>query len=301
MPARALPLAALLICVVASAAAWAGPRAGEAGRGLIVFWSDSPYPSLWAVRPDGTHLRRVWPSRQNAKRPALSPDRRWIAFDGAPPGKPPLSDFDIEVVDVNGKHRRTVVGSPQAEIDAQWSPDGTLLSFTRAPTTRDLAEHGEIWIVRREGTGQVRLGPGSGARWSPDGRRLVFSAPTASSDGDLFVMNADGTERRLLLGTRQAKQPAAWSRDGSQILFTGFGGRALSGDVYLMNADGTNVRRLTRTPGHDIAAGWSPDGSKILFTSVREGFSHLFVMNRDGSKPHSISRTRRNQFDPSWR
>jgi len=94
--------------------------------GTIVFWTDSPIPSLRAMRADGTHVRRIAAS-QSAKRPSLSPDRKWVAFDGTPKGKPPLSDFDIEVVRVDGTHQRTVVATKKWELDAQWSPDGRRL------------------------------------------------------------------------------------------------------------------------------------------------------------------------------
>src|SRR5262245_40517496 len=67
---------------------------GVGGGGLIYFWSDRDWPTLWAMWADGSHERRVYKTYQNAKRPTPSPDGRWIAFDGDPPGKQrPLGDF----------------------------------------------------------------------------------------------------------------------------------------------------------------------------------------------------------------
>ena len=271
--------------------------------GTIVFWTDSPVPSLRAMRADGTHLRRI-PARQNAKRPALSPDRRWIAFDGTPPGKPPLSDFDVQLVRLDGTRQRTVFATRDWELGAQWSPDGRRLAFAKMPPGADW-RRSVVCTVRTDGTGLRRLGPGTDPHWSPDGTKLLVAAPGAASEGDLFVVDAEGGGRALLLANGQLKQPAGWSPDGSRILFTQWQSAGVGvyahADVYVMEADGSRVRRLTRDPADDLAAGWSPDGTRILFTSDRNGRSQIFVMNLDGTHVRNLSGRRVDEFDPSWR
>jgi Tol biopolymer transport system component len=292
-------LAGLLALLAGGASSTAAPSSETRVGSLILFWSDTPWPSLWSIRPDGSHRTRVFRTRQNCKRPVLSPDRRWIAFDGTPPGQRPLSQFDIQVMRRDGTGRRTLVPSPDRETDPQWSPDGTRLSYVR------LAEADEqdfrkswIWTMRPDGTGAKRLVLGNNARWSPDGKRLVFSAPTARSDGDLFVINADGSGLRLLLSTPRLEWPSDWSPNGKKILFT----RELLGgtDVYSMSADGSNVRRLTHARGEDIGGTWSPDGTRIVFTSRRFRLSHLFVMRADGRGEHQLTRRNAEDFEPSW-
>ena len=296
------PRAAGAGCPSAPAApAVAPPPANEAAQRRILFWRETPWPSLWSVRADGTRLRRVYPTRQNAKRPRLSPDRRWISFDGASPGKPPITDFDVQIVRVDGSGRRTLAESTAWELDAAWSTDGKRLSFSRwRPRGEDDDWlRSQIWVVDVDGGPARRLGLGTAARWSPDGKRLVFSAPTPASDGDLFVMNADGTARCRLLATPALEQAADWSPDGRRILFTRFGPDGA--DVYSMNVDGTGVRNLTRAPGFDLASSWSPDGSKVLFTGPRPGAAEMFVVDADGSHARSLSRGRFRGSDPSWR
>jgi len=251
------------------------------------------------MRPDGSNRHRIFRTSQNAKRPTLSPDGRWIAFDGAPPGKPALSDFDIQVVRVDGGARRTLAESRATEIDAQWSPNGARLSFSREPSPADW-HRSWIWTVRLDGSAVRRLGRGQFARWSPDGRRLVLDAPAKGSEGDLALVNADGTGRRRLAATPELEQAAGWSPDGTRILFTRYD-LAGGSDVYVMDVDGTHVRRLTRSAARDEAAGWSPDGSKILFTSERTGHPQVFVMNADSSRQRNISRNRFDDEATSWR
>ena len=147
-----LAVAGSVLMASAATSVNAGTEVGHS----ILFWTDSPWPSLWTMRPDGSSRHRLYRTSQNAKRPTLSPDGTWIAFDGAPPGKPALSDFDIQVVRVDGTGRRTLAGSLATEIDAQWSPDGARLSFSREPPPADW-HRSWIWTVRRDGSDLRRL------------------------------------------------------------------------------------------------------------------------------------------------
>jgi Tol biopolymer transport system component len=294
-------LGAVLACAAGGAAqARSGARQAPARAGsLILFWSMDPYPSLWSVRPDGSQRRRVYRTRQNCKRPSLSPDRRWVAFDGAPPGKRAMTEFDVQVVRRDGSGRRSLTRSDAREIDPQWSPDGKRISYARLARA-DSSDFRKTWIwtVRPDGSGARPLVHGNTARWSPDGSRLVFSAPTRRSYGDLFVARSDGTGLRRLLATPALEQPGAWSPDGRRILFTRWSTDGGS-EVFSMAAAGGDVRRLTHARGENIGGSWSPDGTRIVFSSTRHGRSHLFVMRAGGGRAREL--TRREDFDPIWR
>ena len=291
-----------LLAVSVAGAGLAFPSALRASSaGLILFWSDrgNPGPALWAMRPDGSHQHRIYRTYANAKRPVLSPDGSWIAFDGASPGKQPFSDFDVQVVQTNGSGRRTVAGTGAYEIDAQWSPDGRRLSFSRWPRSGDW-HSSSIWTVRRDGSQLRRLGRGQFARWSPDGTRLVLDAPTPGSDGDLFIVNSDGSGRRRLTTSPALEQPAGWSPDGTKILFTRLT-RGASVEIATIRVDGTRARRLATARGTEAAAAaWSPDGTKILFTKQPSRHTQIFVMNADGSHQRNISRNHFDDIATSW-
>src|SRR5437588_3914390 len=151
-----------------------------------------------------------------------------------------MEDFDVQIVRTNGKDRRTIAGTNANEIDAQWSPDGNRLSFSRWPRSADWRSS-SIWTVGRDGRHLHRLGKGQFARWSPNGKKLVLDAPTNESDGDLFVVDADGSGRRRLTNTRDLEQPAGWSPDGKEILFTRFTARG-STQIGVIGLDGRGTR-----------------------------------------------------------
>jgi len=158
-----------LLAAVASGCGGGGDARDPAG--VIVYWYDNPKPSIWAVRADGPHDRLIVRNRQNAKRPRLSPDRRWVAFDGTPPGEPPLSDFDLQLVRLDGSGLRTLTHTSDWDIDAQWSPDGRRLAFTRTPP-------------HPNGAGTRRSGPSAGTEAARGGSRRAAALaghPTATS------------------------------------------------------------------------------------------------------------------------
>jgi TolB protein len=85
----------------------------------------------------------------------------------------------------------------------------------------------------------------------------------------------------------------------------------LTGEIYLMNADGTNTRRLTYDTDRDALPALSPDGKgTIVFDSnrlrpagepVSSNISHLFLMNRDGSKQRLLTRGSSGTWSPDGR
>jgi len=79
--------------------------------------------------------------------------------------------------------------------------------------------------------------------------------------------------------------------------------------IFGANADGSHARRLTKADGKaatpdalffQVEPAYSPDGKKIAFSSGRDGISHIFVMNADGTGTTRITGSQRNDNHPSW-
>ena len=138
------------------------------------------------------------------------------------------------------------------DTNADWSPDGKQISFTRVKSQTEAA----IFVVRADGSGLKRLTPwklgAAGADWSPDGSRLVFQTYYDSQLGkspNIFTMRPDGGKMTALThftgGDVQALGPS-WSPDGTKILW-----HKLSPTVdqlFVMDAHGGHVRKLTKLP-----------------------------------------------------
>jgi Tol biopolymer transport system component len=165
--------------------------------------------------------------------------------------------------------------------------------------TSDRDGHDQLYVMNIDGSNVVFLPldrPGAvlGPAVSPDGRRIAFYL----SDGEVYVMNAEGTDIRNLTNHPAADAFPAWSPDGTRIAFNS--NRDGSTDVFVMNADGSNPINLTNNPAFDGGATWSPDGSRIAFQSERDGNGEVYVMNADGSDPVNLTVNEASDQVPAW-
>ena len=140
----------------------------------------------------------------------------------------------IFVVDVESRAVRQLTDGSGYEHSIDWSPDGTEILFvSNGEPDPDRFFNHDIFAVRvAEGairrltqTESVLYRPS----WSPDGRSIAFqgttrgltSSETTMEDTRVWVMNADGSNRRALGDGIDNRQGAPrWSSDGRHLYFT---------------------------------------------------------------------------------
>jgi Tol biopolymer transport system component len=119
---------------------------------------------------------------------------------------------------------------------------------------------------------------------TPDGDRVAFVAEDANGRPQIFVINADGTDRRQLTqGSPGAAQPS-WSPDGGEVAFRGID-RDGSSDVYIAAGGSGDTWQLTHE-SRDVgfAVSWSPDGKTIFYQVM-----HPSVLRRVDIKTRTTS------------
>jgi Tol biopolymer transport system component len=127
--------------------------------------------------------------------------------------------------------------------------------------------------------------------WSPDGSRIAFvMSPRGhltrwAGDGDIYVINANGTDIRQLTDGLDATGPA-WSPDGSRIAFIEGEGQALA----VMRADGSHRHVIAHRRGYYESPAWSPDGRAIAYDSGPDWSSQaIYTIRPNGTAERQLT------------
>ena len=122
--------------------------------------------------------------------------------------------------------------------------------------------------------------------WSPDGRRLAYLAPGASGAADVFLADADGTNRGRLTATNGEEASPTWSPDGRRVAVE------REGRIVVLRADGVELRKLAA--GTEPA--WSPGGRRIAFVSGGD----LYTVGATGGAPQRVTNSPASETSPAW-
>jgi len=63
---------------------------------------------------------------------------------------------------------------------------------------------------------------------------------------------------------------------------------------------GEPITQLTNNPAADVRPMWSPDNKQIAFMSGRDGPSHVYLMNADGSNQRALTKGKADDRHPVW-
>ncbi len=200
--------------------------------------------------------------------------------------------FQMYLMNTNGSNQHALISKEVQWV--AWLPDGKSLSFTSP-------EGGNAIFQIAPGGSNIQSIPTNGSpigpAWSPDKKLIAYTMfSLAINDFRLYIMNADGSNARLL--TDQKDFNPVWSPDGKRIAFSWMWmkdpkkGGAFA--VCTINADGSNRQCLTDPQGNNVAPAWSPDGKSIIFSSVREGKADVYIMDANGKNEYRLSTTGNN-------
>ena len=136
--------------------------------------------------------------------------------------------------------------------------------------------------------------------WTPDGRYLLFSDRSTSSErwhSAISIVDGEGSEVRTIVDANPGGSfpygfYADLSLDGARIVYSSCEYRtSFDYEIATIGIDGTSPERLTRNSHYDHYPVWSPDGTRIAFLANPRAqyFSgsprdmQLFTMSADGS------------------
>lgn len=197
----------------------------------------------------------------------------------------------VMLMDVRHGVSRPLTPTTTAAMPASlaWSPSGNLLIFEGfvsnnvnlfllhvddAPP-RVPAEAQQLTFITND---EVAV------RWRPtvpDQPPMVLYASARSNNTDLFLLEVpppgENRRARRLTTNPGMDYSAAWSPDGSRVVFTSV--REANFDLYLLDITAGVERRLTDHEASDSGHAWSPDGRFIVFSSLRDGSDDLYLLD----------------------
>lgn len=200
---------------------------------------------------------------------AWSPTEGRIAFEGWDDHAPRRTGvYTARASDGGGLLRLTTRPGASHDIPLDYSPDGQRLVFYRSARVETAsAVGGSLWVVGIDGSGAhqvagVAARPAPWARWSRDGRRILFANERTSPTGALWTVTPNGSHLTKLFADPNGLFPLdpTWSPDGKQILFS----LDPSDDeythtpnsLYVINSDGTNLQLVNGSNDFKRQAEW---------------------------------------------
>ena len=155
------------------------------------------------------------------------------------------------------------------------SPDGTRMAFA----TLRHGDNYDIGVSNLDGSNYRRLTKTKSSEanpmWSPDGSQIVFIFNRFADDdfddegpAGLYIMDADGSDVRILAHRVYGIGLQAWSPDGQALTFMGYEITSPGGEgnrrsfIYTVNHDGSDLTKLFESV---TPPAWAPDGSAIAF------------------------------------
>ncbi|ODS35435.1 hypothetical protein BEH94_01360 [Candidatus Altiarchaeales archaeon WOR_SM1_SCG] len=268
----------------------------------IVFSSDrnANNYNIWMMNPDGTELVQLTNGSEHENMPKISPDGTQIAYS---------KDTNLWVMDIDGSNQRQVADD-SITYDLTWDAATGKIFYTWGENSGGAGT--KIYSVNPDGTErEVRVSESAyrffsvsvhstqvltildPSNWTPKNIIRIYDLTTGEYEN---ILPDDG-HRDFWAAFSHNGQKIAWAKDPDT------GAYNFGMDIWTMNANGSD--QVILTAGIDSiefnAPEWSPDDTALV-TSGREngGYSHLFLLNEDGSGLQQLTYGDANDMHPDW-
>lgn len=195
-----------------------GPAWSPDGTQLAFFSTrDAERPELYLLALGSGETERLTTNEFHDGGATWTPDGGAILFtrffpgEGDEPGAGEIVRLDLETGE---ETVLTDLGGYNGSVDV--SPDGETVAFHRSAP-----EGADLWVMAADGSDprpllETPVVDEYSPAWSPDGRWIAYTAGTLSDNlgtFDLWLVRADGTERRLVSAARNTEAWPTW-REG---------------------------------------------------------------------------------------
>ena len=245
------------------------------------------------MNADGTAQFSLTNNTANDLQPAFTPDSGKIVFGSDRDG-----NFEVYVMNADGSNQIRLTNNPFGH-DSSPSPgnqvdsdgdgvgdacdpdddnDGVIDGTDNCPLTANVdqadADGDGIGDACDPDDDNDRIVDGAdNCPFTANAGKIVF-ASTRDGNGEIYVMDADGTNQINLSNHPQNDGEPSDSPDLSKIAFETTRDGNL--EIYVMNADGTNQIRLTNNAVHDLYPAFSQMAAR-LFLNPAPATAAIFI------------------------
>jgi dipeptidyl aminopeptidase/acylaminoacyl peptidase len=277
-------------------------------------WEENDFThQIWISQTATGERYQLTSGKKSSTGPQWSPDSRRLAFISDRDGK-----RQIYLISPGGGEALQLTSEENGVANIAWSPDGSAIAFTSSgPDARSKKDRKErygdfeiiggdytmnhLWLVRVPADlpsdlkqlpkpepltkgDQFSVGAFS---WSPDGKRIAFSAsrdPDLGSEDteQIYVLDVADHHVHKLLETGGPNRNPKWSPDGNRIAYVTVDGNPAfyyaNRRIAVISADGGAPHVLTAAFDEDARLiDWGPDG--IYFSAVQRTNAHVFRLD----------------------
>ncbi len=216
------------------------PPSPDMSRGYV--WAVDPSYEIFTARPDGSDLRRLTAHLGYDAEATLSTDGQWIVFTSLREG-----DLDVYKMRPDGSQLTRLTDRLGYDGGPFFSRDGHWICY-RSNLPSDSAAIAEY-------------------------RDLIARNLVRPTRMDLWVMRADGSDKRRVTHDPGASFAPYFTPDGRRLIYSSNreNPRGRDFDLYLVSVEGGVPEPVTRDPSFDAFPMFSPDGRWLVFASNRGG------------------------------
>jgi dipeptidyl aminopeptidase/acylaminoacyl peptidase len=170
-------------------------------------------------------------------------------------------------------------------MNAQISPDGARIVYVRQQANKiEDRWDSSLWIMNADGSQNRFLAKGSAARWSNDGKRILYIADGEPRGGQIFVrwIDTEGAATQVTHATDKLSD-ARWSPDGKSIAFCMFVPDKETWKISMPAAP--EGAHWTAAPRVVESLHYRQDQVGFL----QDGHAQVFVVSADGGAPRQIT------------